>query len=301
MKQVFTPSQARERGFTLLELLVALAIGVLLMTSVLMVMSNSSRAARATEAEAAMNEEAMLAMNILQQQIRLAGYTNRKRDAAGKLVPNFEGQSIFACDDGFAAANAGFESLECGDSDDIDSAAIAIRYEADTTNTSPTGDDKPTNCLMNGITESSGYYLADNRYFVAKKSGDENFNLYCASGGQQQPLIENVQQLRFQFGVTDSHERSSQQIMTYLDAERLNQNTNRSQSWGKVLSVEICLVMRSADKVLDGQKKLNGVFVNQKYIDCDGSIAEKDDLYLYRTYRSTATVRNRVAMPGVAE
>ena len=139
----------RQKGYTLIELMVSLAIGVLVMASALMITVASSQSGRVSDAETAMNEDGMIALGLLQQQIRLAGYSKTvRKDATSPDLVNFVGASIRGCDFGFVAADAEFDALTCATSGDAGS-AFAVRYEADTFNTMPVGSTpSPSNCAI---------------------------------------------------------------------------------------------------------------------------------------------------------
>ncbi len=297
----------RQAGFTLLELLIALAIGILLMTSVLLVMSNSSRGAKASEADAVMSEEAMLVLNLLQQQIRMAGYSNTKEDS-GVMKRHFSGTPIFGCDTGFADLSRPFDDLTCAATGS--SAAIALRYEADNLNTIPTSAGVPTNCVggalqnttVSEVTGGGNIYLSDARYVVTTNTPPE---LACQAhpgtgSPALQPLIENVESVQFWYGVASSNSRQDTQIVTYRTATQLDNDpapggTSRSHKWGKVLSVKICVLMRSPDPLLDGSS------TSKKYIDCAGALVDAPDNHMRRAFITTAQVRNRAAMPLAVE
>jgi type IV pilus assembly protein PilW len=66
------------RGFSLVELMVSLTIGLFLMIAVMATYIGSSGAARMAEAQGRMNEDAHAALTILTQQLRMAG-SNPKR------------------------------------------------------------------------------------------------------------------------------------------------------------------------------------------------------------------------------
>lgn len=101
-----------------------------------------------------MNEDASLALDILQQQLRLAGYS--AMDASG--TRHFDGVGVRGCDGGFAdkSPDDSFDTVACA-TDGKGSDAIAIRYEATLLNTQPVTDSsgtvRPSNCGFNSITE----------------------------------------------------------------------------------------------------------------------------------------------------
>ncbi len=305
------PGRFRQQGFTLIELMIALAIGLLIMASVLMVIVSASQRGRVSAAESTMNEEGLIALGFLQQQIRLAGYSANAVET-GAITRNFIDASIRGCDAGFTDEKAAFNALTCNSSG-AGGAAIAIRYQADTLNTMPTGTApnlKPSNCLLNTIAEDTpsavtgkpNYALADNRFFIQiSGTGSNRPELVCAGAKSNgvyegpQPLFENVEFMKLVYGVTATGDPADTQIVTYMSANEIDtkfsSDTNINLRWNRVASVKICLLMRSADPVTDGSVSTN------TYRDCDGAIQNSDDNYLRRAYITTAQLRNKAAVP----
>ena len=76
----------------------------------------------------------------------------------------------------------------------------------------------------------------------------------------------------------------------YLDAsgvEGLTALTARADRWGKVLTVRICVVVRSENPVAPDT-------TSASYVKCDGNVdTSKTDLRLRRAYSTTVVLRNR--------
>ena len=298
----------RQQGFTLIELLIALGIGLLLMASVLMIMVSATQSGRVSDAETAMNEEGLIVLNLLQQQIRLAGYSNTVADT-GAVTKNFTGVSIRGCDKGFADAGVSFDNLACNTTGD-DNSAIAIRYDADLQNTTPVGTpspDKASNCQLNGITADTpsavtgqpDFALADNRYYVRASGTDSGRPELSCRGATSattydgvQPLIENVEQLKFTYGVTRTDDPADLQITTYQTASDIGGPSSATDMrWRRVASVKICVLMRSVEPTRDNSVS------GQNYKDCDGATKAATDGYLRRAYITTAQLRNKASVP----
>ena len=85
------------------------------------------------------------------------------------------------------------------------------------------------------------------------------------------------------------------QIISYLDAASVDALTatgtfpdETQDRWGRVLSVRVCLVMRSEQPVRDAP---DGGFT---YKDCNNADATATDGYLRKTYTTTVLLRNRL-------
>lgn len=313
-------------GFTLLELLIAMTIGLVILAASLLVFTSSSRGSRISELETQLNEDGILALNLIQQQLKQAGYSQQIIPTNGAaVVGNYAGLAVRGCDNGFADTSVDFDLLTCATS--TSPAAIAIRYQATVENTMPTASTpaRPTNCLGNGIVSltpsqaspapvpaAANYTLADNRYFVTTSGGHSN--LSCrgseANGagsaniiGTAQPLLLDVDQMVIRYGVASegalelakSYSPMQHQIVSYLSATEVDNlpvfgtipdaTQNR---WGRVLSVRVCIVMRSEQPVADAP---DGAF---KYKTCDNTDATSTDNFLRRAFTTTVLLRNRL-------
>lgn len=319
------------RGFTLIELMISLTIGLVILAAALSTFSTSSRSSQLSQAETQLNEDGILALNLIQQQLKQAGYSQQLIPSNGTTVMgNYAGPAVHGCTGGFTDAAAAFDKLSCtGKGSD----AIAIRYEATTDNTMPTGTDAKlaTNCLGNGINAltptqvnppptpppgappPANYALADNRYLVTGAStapmlscrGMEKRDAVNAIGASQ-PLLANVESMRILYGVASrpsielaaTYDPLRHQIVKYLDAAGVDALPGSGvladlaeDRWSRVLSVRVCLQMRSDRPVRDVPD--GGL----AYKRCDNTDRTGTDGYLRRTFTTTVLLRNRLITP----
>lgn len=165
-----------QAGFSLIELMISLTIGLVITVAALSAYVASSGAGRIADAQARMNEDAQAALATLSQQIRLAG-TNPVQ--AGRLVGAFRRNPVYlrtyvgggsetytttlptmnpttytlsafsirGCDGIFSniTSTSTLDALTCGGTSTLPD-SIAVSYEADRYNTvSVSG--KPSDCL----------------------------------------------------------------------------------------------------------------------------------------------------------
>ncbi|GER16389.1 prepilin-type N-terminal cleavage/methylation domain-containing protein [Variovorax boronicumulans] len=131
MSTVFTAlprTRNAVRGFTLIELMISLTIGLVILAAAVSTFSTSSRSSQLSQAETQLNEDGILALNLIQQQLKQAGYSQQLIPSNGATVMgNYAGPAVRGCTGGFTDAAAAFDKLSCtGKGSD----AIAIRYEA---------------------------------------------------------------------------------------------------------------------------------------------------------------------------
>ena len=310
-----TLSQQGQRGFSLIELMIALAIGLLIMATVLTIYVTSSRTSRTAEMDSQMNEDGLIALNIVQQQIRMAGYSNFENPATTDTY-NFKGAGVIGCSAAAMYPNAATQKILTALTDADCAAAsalgdgIIIRYEADAYNTVQTGGagSLPTNCLLQAairqpaIGTTPEYRLAENRYFVSSSVTNPTPAIYCAGGNgtmpdyniQIQPILDNVERMELRYGISATKAPTDTQIVTYMTAADINSTfaaDSRDDRWERVVSVKICLRMRSAEPLKD-------IAATATYRDCDGTLVTQatPDGYLHRAFITTASVRNRLTI-----
>ena len=164
------------QGFSLIELMVSLVIGLIISVAAFSAYLGASKAARMAEAQGRMNEDAQAALTILSQQLRMAGNNPKQPNRISAcprnpvysptIFPNLActasnvsvGTGTFmvkGCDGPFAdppnPSVSGIDTLSCKTTTSTLPDSIAVSYEADKYNTVPTGLDKPTDCLGQSI------------------------------------------------------------------------------------------------------------------------------------------------------
>ena len=311
-----------QRGLTVVELLISLVIGLVVLAAGGAVYVYSGRSSRVSNVGTQLNEDGVLAMNFLQSESRQAGYSQKAiKNSQGAL---FRGAAIRGCSGGFkknkltagyreAYADTICEVTDAAASGNSASDALLVRYEADTSNTFPNTSGNPTNCNGEGITSTvaspvgmqpATYRLADNRFLLL------NGSLQCAGStgasiNTSQPLFANVEQMVLRYGVAEqssleqanTFDTNHHQIVAYLTAAEVDQLPTAKAGvdamddrWGHVLSVRICLLVRSPDSVKDASNANN-------YTDCNNAAKVATDSRLRRTFVSTVMLRNRMVLP----
>lgn len=309
----------RVSGLTLVELLVALTLGLLLVVATISGYLGMSEAARAAEAQSRMDEDGQAALTILTAHLRMAGNNpDQPLRVAPRANPVY-GISPFAvrgCDGVFGNIASAFEvkDLTCGIAGS-GSDSIAITYEADRYNTVTFPPDwKPTDCmgktlpmLSTEVTEIAQpgpgtvvrnpiFYLADNRFYIASGAAGTR-SLYCRGNGAESnpsPLVENVEDLQLEYGAVPAAADVTPEadIAGYLNATGIASHAelaplDDSARWAKVASVRVCVVVRSSKPVVVPEG-------SRRYLKCDGSLENSPpDAHLRRAYSTTVVLRNR--------
>jgi type IV pilus assembly protein PilW len=267
------------QGLSLVEVMVSLVIGVVVAGAVLVSYIGSGKTGRQQAAYAEMTENAQLALTLMSRDLLLAGFAAPTGLAVGgaSFTRAHAERPVFGCQTGFVTPNT-VGAVACA-ADGAD--AIEVVYAADTANTVPTAADLPTDCLGNGLADAGGYYLAYNRYYLADSASGRP-ELHCASrqGAAGQPLVENVQAMTVWYGEANAVNPAA--VVRYVRAGQVS-------DWGLVLSVRLCLLMRSSEAVLDAGED------TMTYLDCDSAQQVSADGLARRAFFSTTTLRNKMA------
>ena len=165
------------RGFSLIELMISLSIGLIIAGAAFAAYMGTASASRMADAQGRMNDDAQAALSILTQQLRMAGNNpvqanridNAQPTRASRhnplylptptyddytLLPatfSLSAFSVRGCDGQFSnlASAARLDDLLCAAG--AGPHAIAVSYEADRYNTVPTEALVPTDCAGNAL------------------------------------------------------------------------------------------------------------------------------------------------------
>lgn len=285
------PRRQQQSGLSLVELIVAMVIGLTVVGAALAMYVSSGFTSRGSGALSQMTEDASIALSLLRSQVAMAGYSRPTGVGAdGTLVKQYTGTAVFGCTGGATAdTKAGLlNSMACADNGALPD-SIAVLYQADTGNTVPTTASIPTDCLGNGITINGAFYVAENRYYV------DNGTLMCLGNGSTmpQPLVENVFDLKILYGVAGTNSPGGTTLTNgvaerYLTAQETSDTKTppvSSALWQQVTSARICVVVRSETAVLEE---------DAPYFDCAGAPQTPSDKHLYRAFTTTVVLQNRL-------
>ena len=245
------------RGHTLLEMTIALALGMLIVTASLS-LYRSQRAAFDRAADAArIHEAGSIALDLLGQQMQMAGFASGIEAA------------LFGCAQGRvigADAAASCETLT-GRSD-----GLQIRYAADAVSTWPSTTGAPTDCIGQAVADA----VVTNRFYAKASASTGEPELYCEGGGRQaQPMVEGIERVRVTYWLTGSP--------SALDASAVARDR-----WREAYAADICVLVRGF--ATQSRRRTN-------YIDCTGSPAYADDGRVRQAFWRRVAIRNSGAAP----
>ena len=225
-------SRARSQGFTLVELLIAIALAIFLIGGVLAIVQDTRRATSSQGQATQLQDSVRLAMTVMTDVIETAGYytTPQQTDwsqAFPAVAPFAGGQTV--------SGTGAFGAAAPGDT-------VAVQYQTAT-------GDGILNCA--GTSNVSGA----NEYFINSFSVDALGNLNCtltsAAGVQVIQLIQavpagpnqlQVLNLQILYGVQTNTATSNGSADSYMDATQVAATTiNTLPAWDYVVSVRITL------------------------------------------------------------
>lgn len=281
-----------QRGLSLIELLVAMVLGLVVVGAVVINYASTGASSSRQNALGQMGEDAQLAFSLLARDLQMAGYSQpigiTGTGAAATFSKKFTGRPLFACAtpmvNAAAALAGGEDGVACEAAGSTASHSVVINYEVDARNAVVDGGGTPINCLGSAAASlpigTGTFTLVSNRYYVGTSDATARPELKCAAPGVAgQPLIENVEAMQLWMGEADA--ANPRRPVRYVAP-------NAVTDWGAVVAVRICLLMRSAETVLTDEDVAT-------YRDCAGTEATSADRRIRRAFFSTVALRNKTA------
>jgi type IV pilus assembly protein PilW len=276
----------RQHGRTLIELLVAITIGLMLTVGILSIYAANRQTYRASSDLQHMQAAGQLALDRLAYQIRMAGYGQLVGDFTTVSNPSsFIGNPVWACSSGFSDALDPSPTPLCvGGTAQPD--ALQIRYQVESAATAGLGENR--DCLGFEVPADavSGVRTAQNRFYIATPAIPNGVpTLMCKGNGSPNPapLIPNVEDLKISLRVGDPFTRAQQVV------EDLTGFTD----WGRVIGVEVCVQVVSEQIGLVTATAGTAGPPRQAGVDCRNA-AFPTDGRLRRTFTQAITLRNRI-------
>jgi type IV pilus assembly protein PilW len=217
---------SRTRGFTLLELMLAVTIGLLVVASSIGIFLNIKLSLLSQDAQAQVQDAQRQAITLLRTTIQSAGYfvnpTLATRDEAlpASTSANADGTTFLAAQSIVGADVPVGKSVQ---------ASVNLRFQT-------ASGDGVMNCR--GETNTSGAPVL----YVNSLTVNANNELTCSvNGAAAVPVLSNVSSMSVRYGVdTDTPAQFSANpgVDTYLSAAKVTEK----KLWGQVLTVEVKLV-----------------------------------------------------------
>lgn len=294
---------SRQRGLTLIELMVSLVIGLVLAVVASSTYLYSKQAYNAVSENSQLEENGRFALNLLARNVQSAGFV--MLDPKSSFPPGSIDVKIRGCDFGMvnptlATSSADIACVASTPAGSSRSASFGVFYDTDAYTTAG-GKYQGFDCLGNAavvVPSTSGgspTYQVRNYFFVSAATTQTPYGsttmgqLSCltdprTSGAttgtfQMQPLIPGIQQL----------------AVTYLTPSALNKNSAQkvntataleaASNWPQVTAVELCVLTKSI--------QTSGNDTGTQVTDCYGNAFTPPNGQTYRRFTTTVNMRNR--------
>lgn len=325
-----------QHGRTLIELMVVITISLIITATVAVIFLSVNRTSRYSGELSGIDDSGRVAMYFIGNAIRQAGYAEIiSRDVTiGAIGQNSRANTLLANSLHLAGCrNRSFEASQLGQAAPVCPAtagtafdALMVSYQGD--NVVAPVQTEPTDCLGNAavdralptthkgmdVVPGGERPMIQNFYFV-ETGVDGVSTLMCRAGNAAaQALIPNIAQFRVYYGFDDARFNAGANppvattpsgdeqftpaaAQSYVGADFLNSQTNRIDAWDHVVSVYVCIVIRSTP----GSRGLT-TGTSTQFARCPDTGAEvtgalilvnNPDGGVYRTYSQIFTVRSR--------
>lgn len=278
-----------EQGFSLVELMISITLGMALVLFVMSLYLNTKSSSRLQEDNARLQEDGRAAMSLIGKNIKQAWFGLPLGYFPGGVRTDFSGQGLTACDHGFQE-HADISAPACSTEN---SGAPALQMSYRVADVADPNVGNGVDCNGQTAPLVDGKMTVINRFFLQKaKKEDIALTLYCVGNGNNntpQPVLANVENIRYTYGVDTNADNTADTFVT--SAATALAKTPQSPGFPRtgfpafkgVVSVGVCLQMVSPNFVVQGE---------QTYIDCEGKSVTAKDRRLHLVMQNTYTVRN---------
>ncbi len=259
----FSTLRAFHSGFSLVELMVSLTIGMVVILFVTSLFLQGKASTRLQDENNRMQEDGRAAMNLLGRNIKQAWFGEPVSILPSGLLTEFRGQGLYGCDNDFTN-KANFASLACGGGQNP---ALQVSYQTSRNADATIGAGVDCNGQVVAPDANNNSFVT-NRFFLSRPANEPNFALYCVGSGNaaiSQPLLSNVESMVLTYGVDTNNDKSAD-VFTTSATDALNHSPAVSGGMGfpafkGVVSVGVCLQLVSLNQVSP---------IRQVYTGCNG-------------------------------
>jgi len=289
----------KQQGFSLVELMVSLVIGLILVIAASAIFLYSKQGFNAVAETSQLEENGRFAINFLSRYIRSAG--NVMMDPASQEVTTPMADKISGCDFGMtnpltATSAADLACRTATPNGERRSASIALFSQTDEYASNPS---RGTDCLggasialpVGALTTHiirSYFFVAVTNQTTSSGASVPTGQLYCladrtnAAGvfsAAAQPILPGIEQVAFNYLLPAAADANTAQAAVSAAS------ATADAQWPTVMAVDVCVLAKSV------QPSANDSTSN--FTDCYGSTITASQGEVYRTFRSTVLIRNK--------
>ena len=309
-----TQNTKYQQGFTLIELMISLVLGLLISAAIIQVFITSQRVDRVQNAGSEIQDSAVFGIQSIEQHLRLANLGNdgvpiNDKTSKGGVVLTASATSTDAVN---VITNTQLEKGYLTRSHDMDSAGASNKWNGSLSNT-----DEKSDQLTIQYTNTTGRVLYDcegervelnerviSRYFLTedniKTNKDrKNLNLNCdagriASNGvltnfmeAGQTIVKNVDQFNIRLGVKNSVVNSGVASYGYTETS-IKDYMNLTTEKPYITNIKVALLTRSKSNSPDDSASTFNIFSTTQTLKPETNAPK----YLRRVYETNTLLRN---------
>ena len=270
----------KQKGFSLIELLIASVIGLFLMASLVNLFITTNRSITLSEALSQNQEAGRFALDYMTRFIRLSGYTSDPAAYSPPIITSIglalAGQ--LPCPDGACSENNPADAY--GD-------RLSIPFVAD--------DNVTQSCTGTGVpvgTQLSNVFWVSNEEDTKNELRCQTYNYQTGSWIDTGPvsIVNNIESFEFLIGI--AAERSDRNASRYINVKTFN-DSGDPRAIDYIRSFRIAILTTSQDELTEKKKKTN--VQERKYSVLDGSLIEETDGNLRQIFSNTIELPSMIS------
>lgn len=265
---------APQRGFTIIELMVAMLIGIFLMIGIVSVFTTSARTYQTRDGLSMMQENGRIAIKRLQRGLSPAGYPTYQ-NIPPVLLQNTDGEFT-----GIALSSD--SNNRSGDTVTI------VHRQAPVITNSPNANPIPAysrDCLGNTVNEA----LVTNTFFVDAATS----TLQCRGRGNNgaQAIAEGVESMQVLYGMDNNDDGFADHYLNATDVNTVvSGDANKALA---IVSIRVALLVNSQELARDTRPGQGG---GGQFSLLDVQLSDVNDFLQRRVFTTTIPLRNRMPL-----
>jgi type IV pilus assembly protein PilW len=278
------------RGFSLVELMISITIGLAMIVFVSSLYLRSKSSYDITDDNSRMQQEARLVMASLGRNLTQSGFGEPVKFTGETMISRFNNpdvpvadrQALLVCDGGFSNPTSLTDKSCRGGAG---APGFEVSYVVASVPNINTGAGVDCNGQVVPASAIDGVPRVVNRYYLSDADSAGVRSLICLGNGGPgpQPLLSNVEDMRITLGLDTSGERRPGAFFTSAQAARDVEGLS-VPPFSRVVSVGLCLQLTSANRV-DSKSE-------QRYVDCSGTSVAPTDRRIHMAVTGVYTLRN---------
>lgn len=262
------PAARAARGFSIIEMLVAMTLAMLLTVVISQLFLGSKQTYSAQEEQARMQENGRFALELVGRELRQAGF--KQAESTGSFTSGSPAISV-ANDSGTNASDE-----------------FTVRFFGSDGATAGTSDNTVTDCRGVGATRNT---MSVDRFYINNNASGEPA-LFCDSGGVSTELVTNVESMQVLLGEDTDGDKG---------ADRYVRPGTSGLNIDNVVAVRLSLLLRTANEAASENdtktyQHFGADYSASGYGDAGAEFklpTSSPDKRIRRFYQATVTLRNR--------